>query len=110
MVVGIHYKIIADFYKGMQRKDRFGLFIILLILYRKPRSFYQIMKRIKDRSGYHLPPSSVSAKMKYLEAKGYIKRGQSIVIDGRNQYPYSLTDKGREVIESFSKTLQSLTR
>jgi len=109
MVVDTHYKVIAHFYKEMRRKDRFGLFMILLILYRKPRSLYQIIKRVKDRSAYSLPPSSVSTKLKYLAGKGYIKKGQSIVIEGRNQYSYSLTDKGRKIIESFYRTFQNLT-
>ena len=110
MAADVHYRAIADFYKEMRRKDRFGLFVVLLILYRKPRSLYQIIKRVKDRSSYSLSPSSVSAKLRYLAAKGYIKKGQPVVIGGRNQYPYSLTDNGKKIIESFYKTFQSLTR
>ena len=110
MVVDVHYKAVADFYKEMRRKDRFVLFMILLILYRKPRSFYQIIKRVKDRSGFSLPPSSVFSKVKYLEEKGYIKKGEAVVIEGRNQYPIFLTEKGRKTIESFYKTFQRLTR
>jgi len=109
MAVDVHYKAVADFYKEMNRKDRFGLFLVLLILYRKSRSLYQIIKRVRDRSGYSLPTSSVHAKMKYLEDRGYIRRGQPVVLEGRNQYPYSLTEKGRKIVESFSKTFQILT-
>lgn len=108
MAIDINYMRVADFYKDMIKKDRFLLFIILLVLYRKPRSVYQIIKRVRDRSGHSVAPSSVSAKMKYLESKGYIKKGQPVVIQGRNQYQYSLTDKGKKVVESFSKTLQNL--
>jgi len=110
MTVDVHYKAVADFYKEMRRKDRFVLFMILLVLYRKPRSFYQIIKRVKDRSGYSLPSSSVFSKMKFLEQKNYIKRGQAVVIEGRNQYPIFLTEKGKKTIESFYKTFQRLTR
>jgi DNA-binding PadR family transcriptional regulator len=108
MVVDIHYRRIRDFYKDMSKKDRFLLFLILLILYRKPRSLYQIIKRTKDRAGFSLPPSSVATKLKYLEKKGYIQKGASIIVDGRNQYILYLTEKGRNFVESFAKTVQKL--
>jgi DNA-binding PadR family transcriptional regulator len=83
--------------------------IILERLSEKPMHGYALIVWIRKRYGVYLGPSEVYPVLKSLEGEGCLESRWAIC-NGRAQRVYSLTAKGRLVLDSTSKELSLLVR
>jgi len=77
---------------------------ILLLLSEKPMSGAEIMEEIYRRSGGFWKPSpgSVYPLLAWLQDNGYIRESQKILGNGSKRY--TLTDKGKQMLEELKET------
>ncbi len=81
---------------------------ILMLLSEKPMSGAEIMEEIQRRSGglWKPSPGSVYPLLAWLQDNGYIKESQKILGNGSKRY--TLTDKGKQILEELKETDRGL--
>ncbi|MBI4419518.1 MAG: helix-turn-helix transcriptional regulator [Gemmatimonadetes bacterium] len=80
-------------------------YVILKLLREKPMHGYEVMKALEERTHgcYQPSPGTVYPTLQWLEDEGLVK---SELVDGKKVY--TITDAGREFLESHKSTVEEI--
>jgi DNA-binding PadR family transcriptional regulator len=95
--------VVTSFLQGLDRP------LILWLLEQKPKHGYELMTEIKRLTGRKLKPSTLYPLLYWLEGEGFVV-GEWIKKGKRNLRCYTLTNKGRLLLEKLSHLLNKSIR
>ena len=99
----------------MTRPDEIPLsprdYLIMLVLAREPAHGYAILKRAGTLSGDPIPldPANLYRALRRLDRDGLVRVEEDAPHDGSGRRTYTLTSRGRKVVEAESARLARLT-